>query len=486
MHTVLLPGGGAAAEIFRREARRLFLAGVEPGCIEWRTDDGHGELFQPEAPEPAASGVTVTVPRAYADLANLVLCHTDGARFALLYRLLWALRGRRDILDDAAHPDVAQARLMARAVRRDVHKMTAFVRFRAAGDHGGAVYVAWFEPEFHIVEAAAPFFARRFTAMRWTILTPKGSVYWDGRALRFGPPAERSEAPGPDPLEDIWRSYYAAIFNPARLMVKAMQKEMPKKYWKNLPEASLIPGLIAGAGKRAEAMVAAEASEPSLWSRAIGRQRPAQAPPDTGTLEGLRSAAAECARCGLCRHATQTVFGEGPPDARLMLVGEQAGDQEDLQGKPFVGPAGQVLDAALREIGLPRAEIYVTNAVKHFKFEPRGKRRIHKRPDAGEIEACRWWLDRERALVRPKLIVALGATALRSLTGSTATLTSMRGRLHRLADDTPLLVTVHPSYILRLPDAAAARAERQRFAADLAEARRIVASLSEPGHRPAA
>src|SRR5262249_37616362 len=152
--------------------------------------------------------------------------------------------------------------------------------------------------------------------------------------LRFGPPAQKSEAPGADPLEDAWRTYYAAIFNPARLMVKAMQREMPKKYWKNLPEAELIPSLIAGAEKRASTMVAAPATEPSMWSRSLRRHPPRELPTPVVGLAAVKAAASACSRCRLCEQATQTVFGEGPDRAGLMLVGEQAGDQEDLAGRP--------------------------------------------------------------------------------------------------------------------------------------------------------
>jgi DNA polymerase len=161
------------------------------------------------------------------------------------------------------------------------------------------------------------------------------------------------------------------------------------------------------------------------------------------------------------------VFGEGPADARLMLVGEQPGDQEDLAGRPFVGPAGQMLDRALAEAGIDRKAAYVTNAVKHFKFEPRGKRRIHARPDAGEVTACRWWLDAERAAVRPRVIVALGATAARGVTGKAVTISKARGAPITQPDGSELWITIHPSYLLRIEDAAAAAAEYRQFVADL-------------------
>ena len=179
-----------------------------------------------------------------------------------------------------------------------------------------------------------------------------------------------------------------------------------------------------------------------------------------------------CTRCDLFKNATQTVFGEGPPDAAIMLVGEQPGDQEDLMGRPFVGPAGKVLDRALADAGLDRSKLYVTNGVKHFKNEPRGKKRLHKRPDIGEIEVCAWWLDIERRMIKPKMIVALGATALRAVTGRSAAIASLRGRSNRLPDGTMLIVTIHPSYLLRMPDREAAEAEYERFVADLKEAKR--------------
>ncbi len=185
------------------------------------------------------------------------------------------------------------------------------------------------------------------------------------------------------------------------------------------------------------------------------------------SLAEARRLAAGCTRCDLYKNATQTVFGEGPISAALMLVGEQPGDQEDLQGHPFVGPAGKVLDRAIADAGIDRKALFVTNAVKHFKNEPRGKRRLHKRPDPGEIEICKLWLDLERKFVNPRVVVALGATAVRSLTGRAATISSLRGRLLSLDDGGRLFVTIHPSFILRMPDRSAAEQEYGRFVGDL-------------------
>jgi uracil-DNA glycosylase family protein len=193
------------------------------------------------------------------------------------------------------------------------------------------------------------------------------------------------------------------------------------------------------------------------------------------SLTALAQAEAQCTRCPLYKYATQVVPGEGSPRARLMMVGEQPGDKEDLEGKPFVGPAGRMLDRAIAEAGLDRRKVFVTNAVKHFKFEQRGKRRLHKKPNAGEIDACRWWQDQERRIIKPELIVALGATAVRSLTGKPMAIAKLRGRAVPLADGTPLVATIHPSYLLRIQDHDDKAAEYSHFVADL----RLCAKLLE-------
>jgi uracil-DNA glycosylase len=183
--------------------------------------------------------------------------------------------------------------------------------------------------------------------------------------------------------------------------------------------------------------------------------------------DALRDEAAGCTRCPLWKPATQTVFGEGPLDARLMFVGEQPGEQEDVAGRPFVGPAGQVFDRALADAGIDRNHIYVTNAVKHFKYEQRGMRRVHAKPGAGEIEACRWWVDQERDIIRPKITVALGATAARSLFGKVMTISKLRGSALALPDGREAWITIHPSYILRIEDQGQADEEYARFVSDL-------------------
>jgi uracil-DNA glycosylase family protein len=194
--------------------------------------------------------------------------------------------------------------------------------------------------------------------------------------------------------------------------------------------------------------------------------------------EELLAEARRCTRCELYKHATQTVFGEGPLDAKILFVGEQPGDQEDLAGRPFVGPAGQLFDEALEKAGIDRTETYVTNAVKHFKFIQKGKKRLHNRPDAGEITACRWWQEQERALIKPPVTVALGATAARSLFGKVVTITSLRGAPRELPDGSECWVTVHPSFLLRMPDPVRRREERARFVEDLVRIRKRAEKLA--------
>lgn len=442
---------------WRDVARSLVAARVAAGDIVWQVGDTPIDLFADEAVDASPDAPPLRISRRFVDLARSVAMHADPQRFALLYAFLVRLIAQPGLIEDMADPPRRRLEDMAKAVRRDIHKMRAFLRFRELPDAEGERFVAWFEPEHHIVRHNARFFVDRFNAMRWSILTPEISIHWDGEILSEGPPALREDAPDGDPVEAVWKTYYASIFNPARLKIGAMLKEMPRKYWKNMPETALVGELIAGARAREIAMIdKARTASPggniaAAWN-------------------ALREEAAGCTRCPLYRPATQTVFGEGPVDAAMMLVGEQPGDQEDLAGRPFVGPAGQVFDDALSQAGIDRASIYVTNAVKHFKFEPRGKRRIHAKPGVAEIDACRWWIDQERALVTPKLVVAMGATAARSLLGRTVTIARERGRAHALDDGTPLWITVHPSYLLRIPDQNQAREETSRFIDDLRQA----------------
>ena len=489
---IALPGR-ADFPAWRAAARRLLAAGTPPERVEWRLSGEAPGLFVTPPPLPPAAEApppAATVPRAFLEAAELAVRHRDPERFALLYRLLWRLaHGEPALMGVPTDPAVARLAAMVRAVRRDAHKMHAFLRFRRVETAEGERFVAWFEPEHHILEAeAAGFFRRRFAGMRWSILTPAASAHWDGETLRLGPGGRRSEAPAEDAQEGLWRAYYASTFNPARLKPAAMRAEMPVRYWRNLPEARDIPRLIAEAPRRAAEMVARGATPP-----ARRRQRAVHlaAPPGVAaTMEGdlltagMDPAAALAALREELRgsnslppwtaQATQMVFGEGPIGAPLMFVGEQPGDEEDIAGRPFVGPAGRLFNRAMEEAGLPREEAYVTNAVKHFKFKPTGRRRLHQSPDAGDIAYYRPFLKREVEIVSPGLVVTLGATALRAMVGKPLAITKVRGELVETPEGRPVFPTVHPSYLLRLPDPESKAREYARFVADLKAARREV------------
>ena len=445
-------------DAWRDRARMLLACGTRPEQAVWEAWAGVGALFG-EGHEGAArveppSPQSYRVPARVIDLLELVSCHRDPRRYALMYRLLWRItRGEHLLLEDAADDDVVTLTRMGKAVSRASHKMTAFVRFRELAGAGGPRYIARFEPEHDVLVRTAPFFVKRFGTMVWTIFTPDGVAHWDRKRISFFDADDSLALPAEDAAEALWLTYYESIFNPARLNVSMMRKEMPVSYWKNLPEAQRIPSLIAGAAQRAGQMVATTLEREVApyrgsvrTSASVEPQRPASAtPPDKEALE-------TCRRCTLGARATQAVPGEGPVTARLMLVGEQPGDEEDLAGKPFVGPAGRLLRRALAEAGIDASAIYVTNAVKHFSYEPRGKRRIHKTPAQQEIAACEIWLEAEIESIEPVVIVALGASALTGVLHRRLKVGEARALELSHRGGARVRATYHPSAVLRAVD----------------------------------
>lgn len=472
MRTVVLAGPADVAG-WRRAARALLAQDVAPSDVQWQVDGESGLFREHASGEPAARAPgTFRVPRAFLDLADDVARHSDPQRFALLYRMLHRLRDDRLLLQRLTDADIVRARAMAKAVSRDAHKMTAFVRFRAVrdGDGDDEHFVAWYEPEHYVLEREADFFARRFAGMRWSILTPYASAHWDRERLAFGPGAQLGDAPREDALDSAWRTYYSSIFNPARLNVRMMRQEMPQKFWRNLPEARVIPQLVRNAAPRVAGMVAREA-QPAR--KRIAAPVPRVDSPPADALAALRMQARECRACPLWRDATQVVFGEGPADARIVLLGEQPGDREDLDGRPFRGPAGELLDRALHDAGIARESLYLTNTVKHFKFEPRGKVRLHKRANAAEQAACRPWLAAELDALAPHTIVCLGAMAAEAVFGRGFALLEERGRWRDVRAGVRSFATVHPAYVLRVADAAARERAYASLVADLSLLRAV-------------
>ncbi len=492
-------------EAWREAARGALRAGYLPEELDLQDATVPTPLALALQADESPTGTSVPSPhtsKVFLGAARVAAVHRDPQRWNLLYRLLYRLQTERDLLKIEIDEDVAHLLRLEAQVRRDLHKMHAFLRFRkvlepddpaerpvvidepvpiAADPHAhhliletptpfGSVktevlscepgenqhaesasleteagtcehFIAWYQPDHRIVPLAAPFFAERFAIMRWTILTPDASVSWDPTAKRltFAPGLPRESAPAEDELEILWRSYYASIFNPARLNPQTMRSEMPMRYWKNLPEVALLPQLITNAHDRVATMVTRQQQQATAQPFV----------PADHTLPVLRAAMPACKGCELYCHATQVVPGNGPASSALMLVGEQPGDQEDRQGLPFVGPAGKLLRKALEELEIEPEAVYMTNAVKHFKFTQRGKLRLHQSPRLSEITACRPWLLAEIDAIRPKVILCLGASASKSLLGGTFALMRDRGKILSTPFADRVLATVHPSAVLR-------------------------------------
>ena len=436
------------------------------------------------------------VSREFLDAAKLAASHRDPGRWNLLYRVLFRLQLEKNLRKIEVDPDVAQLLRFGAQVSRDLHKMHAFVRFRKVLEPGNPAerpvvvdevlpidddpeahhlllatptpfgpvtteleacnpasadaddscehYIAWYQPDHRILPLAAPFFVERFSILRWTIMTPNATAAWNPvtKQLTWKSGLTMEHAPAEDELESLWRTYYGNIFNPARLNPETMRSEMPVRYWKNLPEVTILPELITKAKGRVTNMVTRQKQQSTAQPFV----------PTEHTISVLREALPACKGCELYCHATQVVPGDGPSTSGLMLVGEQPGDQEDLRGLPFVGPAGQLLRRAMGELEIDPATVYLTNAVKHFKFVQRGKLRLHMNPRSSEITACRPWLLAEIDAVKPKVILCLGASASKSLLGGTFALMRDRGKVIASPYADQVLATVHPSAVLRAQD----------------------------------
>jgi DNA polymerase len=438
---------------WRETARRLLAASVDPNEVLWADKP---TLFSDDIADAQPS--KIVVPKAFLQLAELVGCHRNQAKWAVLYRVLYRIvNGERHLLAIESDPDTNRLCSMRKEVMHDMHRMKAFVRFREVDGQ----YIAWHRPDHLVVDFLAPWFAERFHNMRWSIFTPDRSAHWDLSRLHFGSGIAASEAPSGDALEELWKAYYASTFNPARVNENLLRTHVPGRYWAAMPETAIVPGLVVEAKAKAHRLCDVKPTSAADFI------------PAGATLPILRDAVWKCRGCELHERATQPVFGEGPANARLVLVAEQPGDQEDLAGHPFVGPSGQLLDHALAKVGLKRDEIYITGAVKHFRYEARGKHRIHKTASRAQVAACQPWLESELQLIRPKLILCMGNTALLSVLGRATKVSDVRGRLlpHRYAE--AVTATVHPSYLLRVPDQQ--EQEHRRFLADLEFARKFVA-----------
>ncbi len=464
-------------ESWRTQARSYLFDEVKPQLIDWAdSNDDQGtllELFQTtehqnKLSQPVHSS-THRVPVEFIQRAEIVSAHRDTGRWALLYRMLWRLtHGEAHLLDMSIDPDVSLFDSYFRLVRRDMHKMKAFVRFKEMKDpkSGEIYYTAWYRPDYNIVRLVAPFFARRFASMKWSILTEDQSAYWDTVQLTYTAGVPRSRAETQDQTESLWKTYYSSIFNPARIKLRAMSKELPKRYWATLPETEVIRELLRDSPARLQDFYHRQTPSAERWL-----PPPSKSPQDKQSQwNDLRKAAQLCQACGICENATQAVFGEGPLDAKIVIIGEQPGDQEDRKGRPFMGPAGQLLDQALMEAGIDRSQIYLTNAVKHFKWKPQGKLRLHQRPSSGEISACKPWFLREMQIIRPEILICLGASAAQSVLGKQIKLADARGQAWKTQWTDQTWVTIHPSAILRTSTPDTQAQEYERLVQDLKSA----------------
>ncbi|CAD6535222.1 UdgX family uracil-DNA binding protein [Paraburkholderia metrosideri] len=466
---------------WRTASLRALAERVAPEAIEWRIEQpaglqqgqtlfDYGKLQEGVVATPA---VAVHVSKELAALMHDCALHCEPQRWAFLYKVLWRWQQGDRAVASPADADGAQLYRMAKSVRRAKHDMIAYVRFRQQAQTASPPeYIAWYEPDHDVLAWAAEHFSQRMGRSSWMIATPRGAAFWDGQQLHL---ERRHVLPGEcrvdtaDEAEALWLAYYRSTFNPARLNEAALEQHMPVRFWKGLPEGRLIPAMISEAKSGARRV--AQASEVGALAGKSIAVEAALAQPARESPSSLDT----CRRCDLWRDATQAVGSAGPRDARIMLIGEQPGDLEDLSGQPFVGPAGQLLDIAIRHAGLSRERLYLTNAVKHFKWELRGKRRLHKTPAQREVEACSYWLERELHTVRPAVIVTLGATALNALLHKKASLRDYVDAPFELNGGWGV-ATYHPSFALRQPNEAARDKVLGEISNALAQARELAES----------
>ncbi|WP_256077973.1 UdgX family uracil-DNA binding protein [Massilia sp. YIM B04103] len=480
------PAGPVLARDFaewREAARRLIARRVPPESIQWMQHAGDADLLGDVLADAAAANDAGTesaphaaqalrIPRALMEMLECAACFRVADRWAFLYRVLWRWQyGEQEVLS-MADDDGARLQAMAKDVRREEHDMHAYLRFRERPEDKGAPrFVAWFEPAHDVLPQVAQHFVRRMGRISWMIATPDATVLWDGAQLHHAAALLRGPADIEDEGEALWLTYYRSIFNPARLNADLMHSHITSRFWKHLPEAAVVPEMVAQAAAGARS---------TGQSQAVGRRSGTTIPVSAEQAQPEREQPRtldECRRCELWQNATQAVAGQGPRHAKIMLVGEQPGDQEDLAGKPFVGPAGELLERAMEQAGMDRGQVYITNAVKHFKWELRGKRRLHKTPAQREVLACHYWLEEELSQIGPGVVVALGSTALKSV------LQDGRVNLKDYIDEPVqhegrwIVATYHPAYVLRVPDAQA----RQDALAAIVAALRTAWRLAQGG-----
>ena len=425
-------------EEWRNNARILLENKVHFDSVIWETSST-GSLFDLIPDTTQQRNSHIKIPKEFIKDAEFVSVFNDNSTWSLLYRLLYRIAfEEKNLMNNPLDNDVLDFHRRMKLVGRDLHKMHAFVRFKEINHNDEHIYMAWHRPDHRILKLAAPFFTDRFNGMNWVIFTAEESMSWIDNELNFGPGISKEDAQAYDETEELWKTYYASTFNPARLKVKMMKSELPVRHWATLPEAQLIDGLIKEA--------------PFMVERFIETQRTsavASIPEDVSTLIDLREALPNCSACTICKNATNPVMGVGPQNAEIVFVGEQPGYEEDKVSSPFVGPAGKLLMELLHQANISREKVYLTNAVKAFKWKYQEEFKKHVNPSSFEISACRPWLKAELKIIKPRVLVCLGASASQSVFGKIMKVHESRGKVFQTSFSDYTIILPHPSAILR-------------------------------------
>lgn len=451
-----------------REAEALIGASVPPEEVVWIHDRAaEPSLFSCAALTPVETRTMQALTPSLRENFRLACAYLDLERWALPYRALWRWHYGESCAVLAGDPDGSALLRRARAVARAAHLMKGFIRFRERPSaEGNPRFVASYTPEHDVLTFVAEHFLDRMGHTTWLISTPSGSVCSDGRQLIWGD-AVSIRASGGDTNEDLWRRYYRSTFNPERLNPDLMRSHLPHRHEVSLPESRDIPALISAAslGESRQLHSSCAGIDPARPAEKRGRH--------TSRARNSDEALDACRQCELWENATYPVAGTGPSDARIVLVGEQADDHDDLVGEAFSGPSGRFLDTLLNDAGLSRETVYLTHAVKHFHFETKQLQRVYRSPSLVHIEACKGWLQQELEALAPRVVLALGRSAATAL-GHTGDALPHDAEPHALKGPGYWIVpTWHPDFALRSPDLAARTRAKAHITASLVLARQL-------------
>lgn len=397
---------------WRIKARELLATNIHPDQIHWKTEECQfifGEIF---GNRNTTSDIKIS--RDFIEMAYIASCFRDDDIWSLLYRIAWRIIYEdKNLLKVEVDIDVANLNSKIRLVNRDVHKMKAFVRFKELKSNiEETIYVAWHRPDHRITRLAAPFFKDRFNGMKWVIMTEDETIYWDKKNIEFHPGVKNIELPQDD-KEDLWKTYYSSIFNPARIKVSMMKKELPVRHWKTLPEAELITSLLDDAPSR-------------LKTFYDGQNSPAQEK-EFDNLKELNEAVKKCQACGICDNSNKRVFGDGPQSAQIMFVADKPEFENNILNS-FFSRSGKFFNQSLFEIGIDPKKIYLSYAIKGFREIENSTLRQKQSLSSSEIAACRPWIQNEIKLVKPQILVCFGRSAAQSVLGKMVKLEDIRGQ----------------------------------------------------------